>query len=69
MTVCRPDNSVGALQERFQSRGITPQYRLVQVEGASTHDPTFSYEVIVGNLIATGSGSSKQRAKVRERES
>ena len=31
-------------QERFQSRGITPQYRVVQAEGAS-HAPTFSFQV------------------------
>ena len=37
-------NPVGALQERFQSRGITPQYRVVQAEGAS-HAPTFSFQV------------------------
>ena len=60
-------NPVGALQERFQSRGITPQYRVVQAEGAS-HAPTFSFQVILGDLTATGSGSSKKQAKVRERE-
>ena len=57
-------NPVGALQERFQSRGITPQYRVVQAEGAS-HAPTFSFQVILGDLTATGSGSSKKQAKVR----
>jgi len=55
-------NPVGALQERFQSRGITPQYRVVQAEGAS-HAPTFSFQVILGDLTATGSGSSKKAAK------
>merc|ERR1719471_14364 len=55
-------NPVGALQERFQSRGITPQYRVVQAEGAS-HAPTFSFQVILGDLTATGSGSSKKQAK------
>ena len=60
-------NPVGALQERFQSRGITPQYRVVQAEGAS-HAPTFSFQVILGDLTATGSGSSKKQAKVREGE-
>ena len=60
-------NPVGALQERFQSRGITPQYRVVQAEGAS-HAPTFSFQVILGDLTATGSGSSKKQAKVGERE-
>ena len=60
-------NPVGALQERFQSRGITPQYRVVQAEGAS-HAPTFSFQAILGDLTATGSGSSKKQAKVREGE-
>jgi RISC-loading complex subunit TARBP2 len=54
-------NPVGALQERFQSRGITPQYRVVQAEGAS-HAPTFSFQVILGDLTSTGSGSSKKQA-------
>ena len=57
-------NPAGALQERFQSRGITPNYRVVQAEGAS-HAPTFSFQVILGDLTATGSGSSKKQAKVR----
>lgn len=55
-------NPVGALQERFQSRGITPTYRVVQAEGAS-HAPTFSFQVILGELTSTGSGSSKRQAK------
>merc|ERR1719273_388470 len=55
-------NPVGALQERFQSRGITPQYRVVQAEGAS-HAPTFAFQVILGDLTATGTGSSKKQAK------
>jgi len=55
-------NPVGALQERFQSRGITPQYRVVQAEGLS-HAPTFSFQVILGDLTATGTGSSKKQAK------
>ena len=54
-------NSVGALQERYQSRGITPEYRVVKVEGAS-HAPTFSFQVILDNLTSTGSGSSKKQA-------
>merc|ERR1719309_1732021 len=55
-------NPVGALQERFQSRGITPQYRVVQAEGAS-HAPTFSFQVILGELTSRGTGSSKKQAK------
>jgi dsRNA-specific ribonuclease len=37
-------NPVGALQERFQSRAITPTYQIVQAEGAS-HCPTFTFQV------------------------
>jgi len=55
-------NPVGSLQERFQSRGITPQYKLVQAQGAS-HAPTFSVKVILGDLSTTGSGNSKKQAK------
>ena len=39
-----------SFQERFQSRGITPQYRVVQAEGAS-HAPTFSFQVTVIKII------------------
>jgi dsRNA-specific ribonuclease len=39
-------NPIGALQERFQSRGITPTYRVVQADGAS-HAPTFAFQVII----------------------
>merc|ERR1719312_890176 len=55
-------NPVGALQERFQSRGITPAYQVVQAEGAS-HAPTFSFQVILGELTSTGTGSRKKQAK------
>ncbi len=46
-------NPVGALQERFQSRGISPEYRVVQAEGAS-HCPTFSYQVFIMDYVAMG---------------
>lgn len=46
-------NPVGALQERFQSQGITPNYRVLQAEGAS-HCPTFTYQVNVGDFYAVG---------------
>jgi len=55
-------NPVGALQERFQSRGVTPQYKTVQVEGAS-HALTFALQVTLGDLTANGTGSSKKIAK------
>ena len=37
-------NPVGALQERFQSRGIVPIFSIIQSEGAS-HCPIFTYQV------------------------
>ena len=55
-------NPVGALQERFQSRGMKPQYKVVKASGAS-HAPTFSFLVTMGDLTSTGSGSSKKQAK------
>eukprot|EP00095_Tigriopus_kingsejongensis_P007331 maker-scaffold589_size129586-snap-gene-0.37 protein:Tk07331 transcript:maker-scaffold589_size129586-snap-gene-0.37-mRNA-1 annotation:"loquacious" len=55
-------NPVGALQERFQSNGFLPQYRVVQADGAP-HCPIFSYQVLVGDKVAMGSGSSKKQAK------
>jgi len=55
-------NPVGALQERYQSRGVAPEYRMVQAEGAS-HCPTFSFQVFIGDMVSMGSGSSKKQAK------
>ena len=52
-------NPVGALQDMFLSPGITPQYRVVKAEGAS-HAPTFSFQVNLGNLTATGRGNNKK---------
>jgi len=55
-------NPVGALQERFQSRGINPVYQIIQAEGAS-HCPTFTFQVFIADLMASGSGNSKKQAK------
>lgn len=55
-------NPVGALQERYQSRGILPNYRVVQFEGMS-HNPVFTYQVNIGDMNAVGSGNSKKQAK------
>ena len=55
-------NPVGALQERFQSRGIPPNYKVVQTEGAS-HCPTFTFQVFVGDMMSVGVGNSKKQAK------
>merc|ERR1739844_380529 len=53
---------VSLLQELYVRKGITPKYDLVQIEGA-VHEPTFKYLVSVGELIATGCGQSKKKAK------
>jgi len=53
---------VSLLQELYVRKGITPKYDLVQIEGA-VHEPTFKYRVSVGELIATGCGQSKKKAK------
>merc|ERR1739838_394992 len=53
---------VSLLQELYVRRGITPKYDLVQIEGA-VHEPTFKYRVSVGELLATGCGQSKKKAK------
>ena len=37
-------NPIGALQERFQSRGIIPDYKFMTTDGAS-HCPTFTFQV------------------------
>jgi len=55
-------NPVGSLQERFQSRGIPPNYKVVQTEGAS-HCPTFTFQVYIGDMMAVGVGNSKKQAK------
>ena len=56
------NNPVGTLQERFQSKckGSRPQYKIVRAEGAA-HAPTFSYQVILGDLATVGRGSSKKQ--------
>ena len=57
-----PKTPVSLLQELYVRKGITPKYDLVQIEGA-VHEPTFKYRVSVGDLVATGCGQSKKKAK------
>merc|ERR1712020_107020 len=57
-------NPVGALQERFQSRGIPPTYKVIQTEGAS-HCPTFTFQVYIGDMMSVGVGNSKKQAAAR----
>lgn len=57
---------VSILQELLSRRGITPNYELVQIEGA-IHEPTFRYRVSFSDkempLTAMGTGRSKKEAK------
>ena len=53
---------VSILQEIYVSQGITPKYDLVQIEG-KVHEPTFRFRVTVGEVVASGNGNSKKKAK------
>lgn len=53
---------ISFLQEISTKRGITPQYDLLANEGA-VHEPVFIMRVTVGDVIATGKGTSKKKAK------
>ncbi|XP_039437992.1 RISC-loading complex subunit tarbp2 isoform X3 [Culex pipiens pallens] len=53
---------ISVLQELLSRRGITPQYDLMQVEGA-VHEPTFRYRVSYQDKDAMGTGKSKKEAK------
>eukprot|EP00095_Tigriopus_kingsejongensis_P006651 snap_masked-scaffold363_size195477-processed-gene-0.8 protein:Tk06651 transcript:snap_masked-scaffold363_size195477-processed-gene-0.8-mRNA-1 annotation:"interferon-inducible double stranded rna-dependent protein kinase activator a homolog" len=53
---------VSLLQELYVKKGMTPNYDLIQIEGA-VHEPTFKYRVTVGEFVATGTGQSKKKAK------
>ncbi|XP_048243736.1 RISC-loading complex subunit tarbp2-like isoform X2 [Haliotis rufescens] len=62
MTVPPGKTPISFLQELCTKRGITPQYDLIANEGA-VHEPTFLMRVTVGDVVATGKGSSKKKAK------
>ena len=49
-------------KEFCAQRGMTPTYDLVANEGA-VHEPVFVYRVVVGEIVATGKGPSKKKAK------
>ncbi|KAH3721767.1 RISC-loading complex subunit tarbp2-like isoform X1 [Dreissena polymorpha] len=53
---------ISYLQELCTKRGITPQYDLIANEGA-VHEPTFIMRVTVGEIMTSGKGSSKKKAK------
>lgn len=53
---------ISVLQEVCSRKSLTPEYKLISVEGA-VHAPTFFYRVEVGEVFATASGQSKKKAK------
>lgn len=53
---------ISVLQEFCAQRGMTPTYDLIANEGA-VHEPIFVYRVVVGEIVATGKGPSKKKAK------
>lgn len=53
---------ISILQELLSRRGITPNYELVQIEGA-VHRPMFKYRVSFNDKEAFGCGPSKKQAK------
>merc|ERR1719474_730931 len=55
-------NPIGALQERFQSRGIIPDYKFLNTDGQS-HCPSFTFQVTVGDIASSGNGNTKKQAK------
>jgi RISC-loading complex subunit TARBP2 len=57
-----PKTPVSILQELSCKNNFQIKYDLVQIEGA-VHEPTFKYRVTVGDLVSTGCGQSKKKAK------
>ena len=55
-------NPVSKLNEMLQIRGQQPRYELIRAMGAS-HAPTFCYQLTVGEVVLTGKGNSKKKAK------
>jgi hypothetical protein len=57
-----PNNKVGALQEKYQSRGIFPLYTVVRKQGPP-HDVSFTCQVNLGYLEFRATGQTNQAAK------
>lgn len=57
-----PKTPISFLQELCARKGVTPKYDLLSIEGA-VHEPTFVYRVSVGEIMASGTGQSKKKAK------
>lgn len=53
---------ISLLQEQCARLGMTPDYKLMSVEGV-VHAPVFMYRVQVGDESATATGQSKKKAK------
>jgi hypothetical protein len=57
-----PNNKVGALQEKYQSRGVFPLYTVVRRQGPP-HSVLFTCQVNLGYLESRATGQTKQAAK------
>ncbi|MEG0015059.1 MAG: ribonuclease III [Gordonibacter sp.] len=58
-----PENPKSALQEKLQEDGITPTYKLVEMQGPP-HDRTFVAQVFAGTQgMARGTGRTKKEAE------
>lgn len=58
-----PENPKSALQEKLQEDGITPTYKLVEMQGPP-HDRTFVAQVFAGSKgLARGTGRTKKEAE------
>lgn len=53
---------ISLLQEICARHSLTPEYKLISVEGA-VHAPIFMYRVEVADVVATATGQSKKKAK------
>lgn len=53
---------ISILQELCARNCLTPEYKLLSVEGA-VHAPTFMYRVQVGDVVANATGQSKKKSK------
>lgn len=58
-----PENPKSALQEKLQEDGITPTYKLIEMQGPP-HDRTFVAQVYAGSQgLARGTGRTKKEAE------
>lgn len=58
-----PENPKSALQEKLQEGGITPTYKLLEMQGPP-HDRTFVAQVFAGSQgMARGTGRTKKEAE------